>query len=82
MEEAGKMLADQVIICAGQLSKFNLSSKGESNNMTDYVGLAVDENCMTAFPGISAGGDMTVGNLTVVHAVEDAKIVADGIHNF
>lgn len=25
---------------------------------------------------------MTVGNLTVVHAVEDAKIAADAIHNY
>ena len=25
---------------------------------------------------------MTVGNLTVVHAVEDAKIAAEGIHNY
>ncbi len=74
--------ADQVIICAGQLSRFNLASKGESNDMRDHVGLAVDENCMTGFPGIFAGGDMTVGNLTVVHAVEDAKIAAEGIHRY
>ncbi len=74
--------ADQVIICAGQLSRFNLASKGESNDMRDHVGLAVDENCMTDFPGIFAGGDMTVGNLTVVHAVEDAKIAADAIHRY
>lgn len=34
--------ADQVIICAGQLSRFNLNSKGESNDMRDHVGLAAD----------------------------------------
>lgn len=74
--------ADQVIICAGQLSRFNLNAVGESNDMRDHVALAVDENCMTAFPGIFAGGDMTVGNLTVAQAVAEAKVAAEGIHRF
>lgn len=74
--------ADQVIICAGQISRFNLSSKHDSNDMKDFMSLDVDENCMTAFPGIFAGGDMTEGRMTVVHAVADAKIATEGIHHF
>lgn len=74
--------ADQVIICAGQISAFNLHGTGKSEVVKDHVNLKVDENGMTDFPGIFAGGDMTGGNLTVAQAVADAQKAAEGIHRY
>lgn len=74
--------ADQVIICAGQVSRYNVHGLGTSENMWDHTNMKVDENGMTEFPGIFAGGDMTGGNLTVAQAVEDAKRAAFGIDRF
>ncbi len=47
-----------------------------------WGGLAVDENQMTSWPGIFAGGDSVRGPSLVVHAVRDARRAAQGIHRY
>ena len=50
---------------------------------TDDRGLlVVDENCMTTVDGVFGAGDVVLGPMTVVHAVEGAKRAVRGMLDY
>ncbi len=47
-----------------------------------WGGIQVDDRQRTNLPGVFAGGDITRGPSTVLHAVRDARIAAEEIHAY
>ncbi len=74
--------ADTTIIAISQHPKDKLVKTTHGLHATERGLLIVDENKMTTRPGVFAAGDVTHGSLTVVHAVDEAKIAAEGMMRY
>ncbi len=68
--------ADTTIICVSQTPKNKLVLTTPGLKSDDRGLLVVDDSCMTTVPGVFAAGDVVLGPLTVVHAVQSAKRAA------
>jgi len=67
--------ADTVIIAINQGPKDKLVNTTHGLRASGRGLLLVDENSMTTREGVFVAGDVVLGSLTVMHAVEDAKNV-------
>ena len=74
--------ADTTIIAISQHPKDKLVNTTHGLHATERGLLIVDENKMTTRAGVFAAGDVTHGSLTVVHAVDEAKIAAAGMMRY
>jgi len=74
--------ADSTIIAASQGPKDKLLLTTEGLEGSDKGLLVVNEKMMTTVPGVFAAGDVVHGSKTVVHAVKEAKIAAEGIMEY
>lgn len=73
------MEADSTIISISQGPRRKLIRTTVGLEGSEKGLLIVDENGMTTKPGVFAAGDVVSGSKTVVHAVEGAKIAAQGM---
>lgn len=78
-DELEQTEADTTIICVSQMPKNKLVLTTPGLASDSHGRLIVDENCMTTVPGVFAAGDVVLGPMTVVHAVEGAKRAAEGM---
>ena len=74
--------ADTTIIAINQRPKDKLVNTTHGLEANERGLLIVDENKMTTRPGVFAAGDVTHGSLTVVHAVDEARIAAAGMMKY
>ena len=81
-EEMEQVYADATIIAASQGPKDKLLLTTEGLEGSERGLLVVDEHMMTTVPGVFAAGDVVHGSKTVVDAVREAKIAAQGIMNY
>ena len=81
-DEMVMMPSDSTIIAASQGPKNKLLLTTEGLEGSDRGLLVVDEYMMTTVPGVFAGGDVVHGSKTVVDAVREAKIAAQGMINY
>ena len=71
--------ADSIIVAIGQ----TIESAWVRRFVRDKGGaVKVDENFQTSIPGVFAGGDMIVGEGTIVQSVANGKHAAQAIHEF
>lgn len=75
-EELEQAYADSTIIAVSQGPKNKLITTTAGLEGSDKGLLITDENLMTTCEGVFAAGDVVHGSMTVVHAVEEAKIAA------
>lgn len=78
-EEEEQVEADSTIISISQGPRRKLIRTTVGLEGSEKGLLIVDENGMTTKPGVFAAGDVVSGSKTVVHAVEGAKIAAQGM---
>ena len=78
-EEEEQVEADSTIISISQGPRRKLIRATVGLEGSEKGLLIVDENGMTTKPGVFAAGDVVSGSKTVVHAVEGAKIAAQGM---
>lgn len=71
--------ADSTIISISQGPRRKLVRTTVGLEASDKGLLLVDENGMTTKEGVFAAGDVVHGSKTVVHAVQGAKLVAEGM---
>ncbi|MBD5180809.1 MAG: FAD-dependent oxidoreductase, partial [Bacteroidales bacterium] len=73
--------ADHVIMAVGSepAARIVSSTRGIEIDENGYVLTREVPYGMTTRPGVFAGGDVTKRSATVVHAMHDAKLVAEGI---
>ena len=74
--------ADTVIIAINQHAKDKLVNTTPGLEAKPNGLLMVDEHGMTTVPGVFAAGDVVLGSLTVVHAVQGAKIAAEAMMRY
>lgn len=76
--------ADWVILAVGNAPAARIVSTTEGINVDDKGYVLTRENPygMTTRAGVFAGGDVTNRPATVVHAMQDAKMVAEGIAKY
>lgn len=76
--------ADHVIMAVGSVPASRIVSSTEGIEVDDKGYVLTRENPygMTTRKGVFAGGDVTNRPATVVHAMRDAKLVADGIARY
>lgn len=78
-EKEEQVEADSTIISISQGPRRKLIRTTVGLEGSEKGLLIVDENGMTTKPGVFAAGDVVSGSKTVVHAVEGAKIAAQGM---
>ena len=78
-EEEEQVEADSTIISISQGPRRKLIRTTVGLEGSEKGLLIVDENGMTTQKGVFAAGDVVHGSKTVVHAVEGAKIAAEGM---
>lgn len=78
-EEEEQVEADSTIISISQGPRRKLIRTTVGLEGSDKGLLIVDENGMTTKEGVFAAGDVVHGSKTVVHAVQGAKIAAEGM---
>ena len=78
-KEEEQVEADSTIISISQGPRRKLIRTTVGLEGSEKGLLIVDENGMTTKPGVFAAGDVVSGSKTVVHAVEGAKIAAQGM---
>lgn len=73
--------ADHVVLAVGSepAARIVSSTRGIEIDENGYVLTREVPYGMTTRPGVFAGGDVTKRSATVVHAMHDAKLVAEGI---
>lgn len=76
--------ADHVVLAVGSVPAARIVSTTENIKVDDkgYVVTRETPYGMTSRPGVFAGGDVTNRPATVVHAMRDAKQVAEGIAQY
>lgn len=76
--------ADRVILAVGSAPASRIVSTTEGIEVDDRGYVLTRENPygMTTRKGVFAGGDVTNRPATVVHAMQDAKLVAEGIEKY
>lgn len=76
--------ADKVILAVGSGPAARIVSSTEGIDVDDkgYVLTRDEPYGMTTRPGVFAGGDVTNRPATVVHAMQDARRVAEGIERY
>lgn len=76
--------ADRVILAVGSApaSRIVSTTKGIEVDRNGYVITRDNPYGMTTRKGVFAGGDVTNRPATVVHAMQDAKLVAEGIARY
>ena len=74
--------ADSVVIAISQRPKDKLILSTEHLEGNARGLLIVDENGMTTRDGVFAAGDVVIGPMTVVHAVEGAKRAASAMMHY
>ncbi|MDF9823984.1 glutamate synthase (NADPH/NADH) small chain [Breznakia sp. PF5-3] len=74
--------ADSIIISVSQGPKDKLTTTTEGLNSSDKGLLITDSIGNTTRPGIFAAGDVVHGAKTVVEAVNQAKLVAQSMHEY
>lgn len=79
-----KVDADWIILAVGNAPAARIVSSTEGINVDEkgYVLTRETPYGMTTRPGVFAGGDVTNRPATVVHAMQDAKMVAEGIAKY
>lgn len=87
IESEGKlytMFADRVIMAVGNAPAARIVSTTTGIDVDErgYVLTRDNPYGMTTRPGVFAGGDVTNRPATVVHAMSDAKAVAEGIARY
>ncbi len=81
-DELWQAEADTTIICVSQMPKNKLELTTPGLQTDDRGLLVVDENCMTTVDGVFGAGDVVLGPMTVVHAVEGAKRAVRGMLDY
>ena len=81
-EELEAVKADATIIAVSQGPKDRLLLTTEGLEKASSGMLQVDDDFMTTVPGVFAAGDVVTGSYTVVSAVRQAKIAAEGIMKY
>lgn len=74
--------ADVIFIAVSQGPKDKIASTTTGLELTDRGLIKVDENGMTTKEGVFSAGDVVMGAKTVVHAVREAKKVAEGMDRY
>jgi glutamate synthase (NADPH) small chain len=75
--------ADLVLIAFGfDPVPFPSDSELSSIERSHWGTLKTDKNQMTSIPGVFSGGDSVRGPSLVVHAVQDGRVAAAGIHRY
>ena len=75
--------ADILIVAYGfEPVDFPGDSEFAAIKLNEWGGIVVDSSGMTSLPGVFAGGDSSRGPSLVVHAIRDARVAADGIHQY
>ena len=76
--------ADHVVMAVGSVPAARIVSTTEGIEVDDKGYVLTRENPygMTTRKGVFAGGDVTNRPATVVHAMHDAKLVAEGIERY
>ncbi len=76
--------ADRVILAVGSAPASRIVSTTEGIEVDNYGYVITRDNPygMTTRKGVFAGGDVTNRPATVVHAMQDAKLVAEGIARY
>ena len=82
--ECSRVDASIVIMAVGSVpaSRIVSSTEGIEVDAKGYVLTRETPYGMTTRPGVFAGGDVTNRPATVVHAMRDAKLVAEGIERY
>ena len=81
--ERSRVDASIVIMAVGSVPASRIvSSEGIEVDAKGYVLTRETPYGMTTRPGVFAGGDVTNRPATVVHAMRDAKLVAEGIERY
>lgn len=73
---------DSVVIAVSQVPRHRIVDNNKDLKLNERGNLAVDEEGETTMPGVFASGDVVTGAKTVVHAVEDAKKIADEMDRY
>lgn len=73
---------DSVIIAVSQSPRSNIVSTTQNLSTNKWGLLITDENGHTTKEGVFACGDVVTGAKTVVHAIQNAKNVAQTIHEY
>ncbi|MDX8416352.1 NAD(P)-dependent oxidoreductase [Absicoccus intestinalis] len=81
-ETAQLVPTDSVVIAVSQVPRHRIVDNNKDLKLNERGNLAVDEEGETTMPGVFASGDVVTGAKTVVHAVEDAKKIADEMDRY
>ena len=81
-ETAQLVPTDSVVIAVSQVPRHRIVDSNKDLKLNARGNLAVDEEGETTMPGVFASGDVVTGAKTVVHAVEDAKKIADEMDRY
>jgi glutamate synthase (NADPH/NADH) small chain len=73
---------DSVVIAVSQVPRHRIVDNNKDLKLNERGNLAVDEEGETTMSGVFASGDVVTGAKTVVHAVEDAKKIADEMDHY
>ena len=74
--------ADVVFIAVSQVPKDKIASTTTGLELNEWGLIKVNEDFMTSKPGVFSAGDVVLGAKTVVAAVRDAKIAAEGMDKY
>lgn len=81
-ETAQLVPTDSVVIAVSQVPRHRIVDNNKDLKLNERGNLAVDEEGETTMPGVFASGDVVTGAKTVVHAVEDAKKIANEMDRY
>ena len=81
-ETAQLVPTDSVVIAVSQVPRHRIVDNNKDLKLNERGNLAVDEEGETTMSGVFASGDVVTGAKTVVHAVEDAKKIADEMDHY
>lgn len=77
-----EVAADIVIVAIGTRANPLLTAACPDLKLNRWGNIEVDENGMTSIPGVFSGGDIVRGGATVILAMGDGKVAAEGIDNW
>ncbi|MFZ5572496.1 MAG: FAD-dependent oxidoreductase [Thermodesulfobacteriota bacterium] len=79
---AFEMAADTVVIAIGSRPDPALATMAPDLPFDRQGTIVADEHCLTALPGVFAGGDIVTGPATVIQAVAAGKRAAESIDRY
>lgn len=83
-EQESVVPLDRLLLAVGSApaSRIVSTTEGIDVDTNGYVVTRDNPYGMSSRPGVFAGGDVTNRPATVVHAMRDAKLVAEGIERY